>query len=62
MVRLDLTNFQETAAFISQTKPQIVIHAAAQRFPDKVDQDFQAAQKLNIESTRVITEELSEWI
>lgn len=60
MVKLDLTDLEATAAFIAKTKPQVLIHAAAQRFPDKVEKDFDAAQNLNVESTRVIAEAMSE--
>ena len=37
-------------------KPSHVIHAAAQRFPDKVEADLEAARKLNIDSTRNLAE------
>lgn len=34
------------------TRPQVVIHCAAQRFPDKVDADPQAARDINITASK----------
>lgn len=52
LVTLDLTDFPPTSEFIRNLKPQFVIHAAAQRFPDKVEKDFEAARLLNVEVSR----------
>ena len=40
--------------FIIAKSPTHVIHAAAQRFPDKVEADPEAAVNLNVESSRNI--------
>jgi len=53
-VKLDLTDAEKTVAFIEDVRPRFLVHSAAQRFPDKVDKDFEAAKKLNVESTEVI--------
>ena len=52
LTRLDLTDESATADFLNQLKPQIVIHAAAQRFPDKVEKDPKAALELNVSVSR----------
>jgi len=52
LTRLDLTDVSATADFLNQLKPQIVIHAAAQRFPDQVEKDPEAAQELNVSVSR----------
>ena len=52
LTRLDLTDEIATAEFLNQLKPQIVIHAAAQRFPDKVEKDPEAAFELNVSVSR----------
>ena len=57
---LDLTDLEATRSFVLNFKPSHVIHAAAQRFPDKVEADTEAAMKLNVESSRTIAEACKE--
>ncbi|KAK2593849.1 hypothetical protein QQS21_008426 [Conoideocrella luteorostrata] len=54
ILKLDLENedVTELNKVIDETKPQIIIHSAAQRFPDKVDKDPTAARALNITASR----------
>merc|ERR1711971_584719 len=52
LTKLDLTDESATAHFLNQLKPQIVIHAAAQWFPDKVEKDPKAALELNVAVSR----------
>lgn len=52
LTQLDLTDTALTAAFLTDTKPDIVIHCAAQRFPDRVDADPEAAQAINVSVSR----------
>ena len=61
ILKLDLTDLDGTKAFIEKTKPQVLVHAAAQRFPDKVEKEFDAARNLNVEVTRVIAEAMSKY-
>ena len=56
LTSLDLTDLSTTRQFLMDLKPSHVIHAAAQRFPDKVEADLEAARKLNIDSTRNLAE------
>jgi len=56
LTKLDITDFPATNRFVQDLKPTHVIHAAAQRFPDKVEADFEAAVQLNVDSTRNLAE------
>jgi len=56
LTKLDITDFAATRSFVQGLQPTYIIHAAAQRFPDKVEGDFEAALKLNVESTRNLAE------
>jgi nucleoside-diphosphate-sugar epimerase len=56
---VDLTNIEETRNCIRNEKPSVIVHAAAQRFPNKVDSDYAAAERLNVEVSRVLAEEAS---
>jgi hypothetical protein len=58
-VKVDLTNVEETRKCIRNEKPSVIVHAAAQRFPNKVDADYAAAERLNVEVSRVLAEEAS---
>ncbi|GAA6027212.1 hypothetical protein JCM8097_002489 [Rhodosporidiobolus ruineniae] len=48
LVKLDLQDEQAVKDFFAEYKPEAVIHCAAERRPDAVEQDPVAAQKLNI--------------
>lgn len=50
--RVDITKDSEVLASIKEFRPDMIIHTAAQRYPDKVDKDPEAAKKLNVEATR----------
>ncbi|KAF3349120.1 hypothetical protein VD0002_g9437 [Verticillium dahliae] len=50
--KVDLGDAAEVQKVIDDTNPQVVVHCAAQRFPDKVDKDPEASKALNVEATR----------
>ncbi|KXH64310.1 RmlD substrate binding domain-containing protein [Colletotrichum nymphaeae SA-01] len=50
--KVDLGKTSDVEKFLDESKPQLVVHCAAQRFPDKVDSDPDAARALNVEATR----------
>lgn len=52
LIPSDLTDSEATKALVTREAPDIIIHSAAQRFPDKVEDDFEAAKLLNVEATR----------
>ncbi|KAG5979744.1 hypothetical protein E4U55_004817 [Claviceps digitariae] len=54
VLKLNLEN-EDTAELdklLDETKPDVIVHAAAQRFPDKVDKDPEAARALNIAASK----------
>ena len=57
---MDLTDQSAVAAFIREARPALLVHSAAQRFPDKVDGDTEAARRLNVASTEAIAKAMGE--
>jgi len=51
LVQHDITDQEATAELLKTTKPDLVIHAAAQRFPDKMESDFEKSWDLNVAAT-----------
>jgi len=56
LTKQDITDLPATKKLVRDLQPTHIVHAAAQRFPDKVEADFAAALKLNVESTRNLAE------
>ena len=56
LVQLDITNLAATRDLVKDLQPTVVIHAAAQRFPDKVEGDLEAAVRVNVEATKNLAE------
>uniref|UniRef100_A0A2R5LN12 Methionine adenosyltransferase 2 subunit beta n=1 Tax=Ornithodoros turicata TaxID=34597 RepID=A0A2R5LN12_9ACAR len=52
LVAVDLTNFDESANVILQAKPDIIVHSAAQRVPDKVEKEPERSHALNVEASK----------
>ncbi|KAI0380817.1 NAD(P)-binding protein [Hypomontagnella monticulosa] len=52
ILKVDLTDAQQLEAALENTKPQVVVHCAANRFPDKCDKDPEGTRALNVEATR----------
>jgi S-adenosylmethionine synthetase len=59
---LDLTNIDGIEKFVNDVKPDFIVHCAAQRFPDKMEKDPEAARKLNVEATKALTASLSKHV
>uniref|UniRef100_A0A1B6GWV8 Methionine adenosyltransferase 2 subunit beta n=1 Tax=Cuerna arida TaxID=1464854 RepID=A0A1B6GWV8_9HEMI len=53
---LDITKRDDVEKVITEFRPDFVIHAAAQRFPDKVDSDPDAARRLNVDATGYVVD------
>ena len=62
LVKVDLTDLEQIEKFVQETRPDVLIHSAAQRFPDKMQKDPEAARKLNVEATRALAIALSNII
>lgn len=54
MLKADLTDADEVEALFAATKPDFVIHAAAERRPDIVDKAPETAKALNVAATETI--------
>lgn len=48
ILKVDLGDDAQVAKALDDTKPQVIVHCAAQRFPDKVDKDPEGARALNV--------------
>ncbi|ODH13709.1 dTDP-4-dehydrorhamnose reductase [Paracoccidioides brasiliensis] len=59
IIKADLTDESEIVALLDRTKPQVVVHCAANRFPDKCDLDQDAARKINVAATKSLARETS---
>ncbi len=59
LVKVDLSDFDAVNKFLDETKPDFLVHSAAQRLPDKVAEDFQAAKRLNVEATEALAKKIS---
>ena len=58
LVLVDLTNLEQAKAIVLENKPDVLVHAAAQRFPDKMAEDPKQARKLNVAATKTLCETL----
>ncbi|KAJ4147965.1 hypothetical protein LMH87_002456 [Akanthomyces muscarius] len=56
VLKVDLGNSSEIAKLLDETKPEVIVHCAAERFPDKVEKDPEGARKLNVSATSSLAE------
>ena len=61
LVQVDLTNLDQAKEIILDNKPDVLVHAAAQRFPDKMQKDPELARRLNVDATKVLAESLKDF-
>ncbi|PON24042.1 dTDP-4-dehydrorhamnose reductase [Trichoderma gamsii] len=54
ILKVDLESAEDVAKTLDETRPQVVVHCAAQRFPDKVDKDPEGARALNIAASKLL--------
>ncbi|KAI1405910.1 NAD(P)-binding protein [Hypoxylon fuscum] len=52
ILKVDLVNAEEVATTLDNVKPQVVVHCAANRFPDKCDKDPEGTRAINVEATK----------
>ncbi|RAK84951.1 NAD dependent epimerase/dehydratase family protein [Aspergillus costaricaensis CBS 115574] len=55
--KADLEKEEDIKNLLNEAKPQIVIHCAANRFPDLCDQNPDQARRVNVDATRILAEE-----
>jgi len=51
IIKADLGDEGRVKSVLDEIKPDVIVHCAAQRFPNKVDEDPDAARALNIEAS-----------
>ncbi|KAI0205128.1 hypothetical protein F4808DRAFT_410579 [Astrocystis sublimbata] len=54
VLKLDLAKRDEVEAVLDQVKPDVVVHCAANRFPDKCDKDPEGTRALNVTATETL--------
>ncbi|KAG8182446.1 hypothetical protein JTE90_012460 [Oedothorax gibbosus] len=52
LVKLDLNDSNAVRETIQRFKPHAIVHCAAERSPDKVEKDYEASRKLNVECSK----------
>ncbi len=52
VVKLDVLDPNDIARVLDETKPRVVVHCAANRFPDSCTKDPDAARRLNVDASR----------
>lgn len=50
--KVDLEDGSAVSAVLEDVQPTVVVHCAANRFPDKVDKDPQGTKRLNIDASK----------
>ncbi|KAL8726493.1 MAG: hypothetical protein Q9166_006688 [cf. Caloplaca sp. 2 TL-2023] len=56
ILKVDLEDQDAIEAALDETKPQVIIHCAANRFPDKCDADPDGTRALNIAASRRVAQ------
>merc|ERR1711962_107951 len=60
LLQVDLTDLDQIKAMIQEKRPDLLVHAAAQRFPDKMQKDPEQARKLNVSASKTLAEALKD--
>ena len=61
LIKVDLTDTDNIDKFIQETKPDVLIHSAAQRFPDQIQKNPESARKLNVDATMKMAASMSKF-
>jgi len=61
LVRVDLRDRREVEKVLDDFRPTVVVHAAAERRPDVVEQQPEAASRLNVSATETLAELCSKY-
>tara|TARA_R110002003_G_scaffold161_2_gene13797 strand:- start:24692 stop:25567 length:876 start_codon:yes stop_codon:yes gene_type:complete len=54
VIKLDILDPKEIERVLDEVEPDIVVHCAANRFPDSCTADPEAAKRLNVDSSRAL--------
>ena len=58
--KADLLDFDETKPIVKEFKPQVLIHSAAERRPDVVENDEETCTKMNVGVTETLAKAMNE--
>ena len=58
--KVNLLDFEETERVVKEFKPHVLIHSAAERRPDIVENDEETSMKLNVEATKALVSTINE--
>ncbi|KAH8731941.1 hypothetical protein GQ44DRAFT_269214 [Phaeosphaeriaceae sp. PMI808] len=56
VIKLDLLDHAEIQRVLDEVKPSVVVHCAANRFPDSCTANPEAAKKLNVDASRALAD------
>lgn len=56
VLKLDLRNEEDIKTVLEERKPHVIVHCAANRFPDSCTADPEAARKINVQASRALSE------
>ncbi|KAF2705872.1 NAD(P)-binding protein [Pleomassaria siparia CBS 279.74] len=56
VIKLDILDSEEIVRVLDDVKPRVIVHCAANRFPDSCTANPEAARKLNVDSSRALAE------
>ncbi|KAF2269430.1 NAD(P)-binding protein [Lojkania enalia] len=54
VIKLDILDIKEIERILDEVKPDVVVHCAANRFPDSCNRNPDAAKQLNVEASRAL--------
>ncbi|KAA8905837.1 hypothetical protein FN846DRAFT_907258 [Sphaerosporella brunnea] len=57
ILKVDLGNEKEVVELLEDVKPDVVVHCAAERFPDRCSADPDGAKRLNVSATTTLARE-----
>ncbi|XP_054929584.1 methionine adenosyltransferase 2 subunit beta-like isoform X2 [Dermacentor andersoni] len=52
LLSVDLTDAKLTEKIVTEKRPNVIVHSAAQRFPDKVEKDYDGSYALNVTASK----------
>ncbi|KAF6218949.1 hypothetical protein HO133_005493 [Letharia lupina] len=59
ILKINLSNPAEISSALQEVKPDVVVHCAANRFPDKCDANPDEARKINVEASKHLAQATS---
>jgi dTDP-4-dehydrorhamnose reductase len=57
LYKLNLLDHKATSSFLQTHRPDIIVHCAAERYPDAFEQNVEASFQLNVDATKFLAQE-----